>query len=129
MCYELLSTFKHIGNMRTTNHESEDDLEKLRIENELKNMKMILEQGAIFSEPSGSKTIDPFLENECLRFRRDCTNTIFYSLFSIHNFSCPTFSFCNSMVKAVTPLRPPNCMVSNAELGTTTIVEFCFNPS
>lgn len=52
--------------MRTTNHESEDDLEKLRMENELKKMKLMLEQGAIFSEPSGSKTIDPFIENEFL---------------------------------------------------------------
>jgi hypothetical protein len=52
--------------MKNTNHENDDDPEKLRMEIELKKMKLMLEQGAIFSEPSGSKTIDPFIENEFL---------------------------------------------------------------
>jgi hypothetical protein len=52
--------------MKTTNHENDDDPEKLRMENELLKMKLMLEQGAIFSEPSGAKTMDPLIENEFL---------------------------------------------------------------
>jgi hypothetical protein len=52
--------------MKAANPGNEDDLEKLRIENEVKKMKLMLEHGALFSEPSGSKTIDPFIENEFL---------------------------------------------------------------
>lgn len=32
-------------------------------------------------------------------------------------------------VMAVTPARPPSCMVSRALLGTSTIVAFCLSPS
>lgn len=48
--------------MRNTKQESDDDLAKLSKGNELKKMKLILEQEFISSEPSVSKTIDPFLK-------------------------------------------------------------------
>ena len=42
----------------------------------------------------------------------------------------PAFSlFASSMDSEVKPARLPSCMVSTTELGTITIVEFCFNPS
>jgi len=45
---------------------NEDELEKLRMENELKKAKLILEHGAIFSE-SGESKISPEIENEFLK--------------------------------------------------------------
>ncbi len=44
-------------------------------------------------------------------------------------FSFFAFSWLIPMVSAVSPAILPSCMVSTAELGTITIVEFCFNPS
>lgn len=52
--------------MTNQKNNSDDDLEKLRIENELKKMKLILEHGAIISENSGKVPIDPFIENQFL---------------------------------------------------------------
>jgi hypothetical protein len=45
---------------------NEEELEKLRMENELKKAKLILEHGAIFSE-SGESKINPEIENEFLK--------------------------------------------------------------
>jgi hypothetical protein len=53
--------------METHKNDSEDELEKLRMENEVKKMKLMLEHGAVFSEPSGDKTLDPLIENEFLK--------------------------------------------------------------
>jgi hypothetical protein len=44
----------------------DDELEKLRIENELKKMKLMLEHGAVISESPDTKTIHPLIENEFL---------------------------------------------------------------
>jgi hypothetical protein len=49
------------------NHTIDDEREKLRIENELRKAKMILEHGAIFSESSDNKTLPPLIENEFLK--------------------------------------------------------------
>jgi hypothetical protein len=49
------------------NHTSDDELENLRIENELRKTKMILEHGAMFSESSDNKTLPPLIENEFLK--------------------------------------------------------------
>jgi len=40
-----------------------------------------------------------------------------------------TFSFSTFADDPVNPAILPSCMVSKAELGTITIVEFCFKPS
>ena len=48
-------------------HSNEEELEKLRMENELKKMKMMLERGAIFSESLESNKLDPVIEDEFLR--------------------------------------------------------------
>ena len=45
------------------------------------------------------------------------------------SFSFFSLSLFNPIVNAVIPARPPSCIVSSAELGTITIVEFVFNPS
>jgi len=45
---------------------NEEDLEKLRMENELKKMKLMLEHGAVISEHSDKFPIDPFIENQFL---------------------------------------------------------------
>ena len=42
---------------------------------------------------------------------------------------CGIFSLPRPIVSAVNPARPPSCIVSTAELGTMTMVEFCFRPS
>lgn len=44
-----------------------DELEKLRMENELKKAKLILEHGAVFSELSGGSNISPVIENDFLK--------------------------------------------------------------
>ncbi len=44
-----------------------DELEKLRMENEYKKMKLILEHGAHFSEFSGKTPLNPIIENEFLK--------------------------------------------------------------
>jgi len=46
---------------------NEEELEKLRMENELKKMKLMLEHGAVFSESIDSNKLDPVIENEFLR--------------------------------------------------------------
>jgi len=46
---------------------NEEELEQLRIENELKKMKLMLERGAVFSESIDSNKLDPVVENEFLR--------------------------------------------------------------
>jgi len=40
-----------------------------------------------------------------------------------------SFSLTVALGGAVNPAILPSCMVSSAELGTITIVEFCFKPS
>jgi len=52
--------------MKHFNNPDDDDLEKIRMENELKKMKLILEQGAVFSETSDKNPIPPLIENEFL---------------------------------------------------------------
>lgn len=44
----------------------EDELEKLRMENELKKMKIMLEHGAMFSDNQDKIPVDPFIENQFL---------------------------------------------------------------
>ncbi len=46
--------------------EIDDELEKLRIDNELKKMKLMLEHGAIITGPSDTKAVHPLIENEFL---------------------------------------------------------------
>jgi hypothetical protein len=53
--------------MESHNKNSDDELERLRMENELKKMKMMLEHGAVFSGPSGDRKLDPLIENEFLK--------------------------------------------------------------
>jgi len=53
--------------MKNHKKNSDDELEKLRVENELKKMKMMLEHGGMFSEPPGDKTLHPLIENEFLK--------------------------------------------------------------
>ena len=48
-------------------HSNEEELEKLRMENELKKAKLMLEHGAIFSEPEEGK-ISPEIENDFLNY-------------------------------------------------------------
>lgn len=48
-------------------HSNEEELEKLRIENELKKAKLMLEHGAIFSDSMNSNKLDPVIEDEFLR--------------------------------------------------------------
>ena len=45
---------------------NEDEIEKLRIENEIKKIKLTLERGAHFSESDGTNNLDPRLEAEFL---------------------------------------------------------------
>jgi hypothetical protein len=45
---------------------NEEELEKLRMENELKKMKLMLEHGAMFSDNPDKMPIDPFIENQFL---------------------------------------------------------------
>lgn len=45
---------------------NEEELEKLRMENELKKMKLMLEHGAVISEHSDKFPIDPLIENQFL---------------------------------------------------------------
>lgn len=52
--------------MESHKKNSDDELERISMENELKKMKMMLEYGAVFSEPSGDKTLHPLIENEFL---------------------------------------------------------------
>lgn len=52
--------------MTNPKNESEDYLENLRMENELKKMKLRLEHGAIISEPQNKTPIDPAIENQFL---------------------------------------------------------------
>ena len=47
--------------------DNDDELEKLRMENELKKMKLMLERGAVFSESIDSNKLDPVIEDEFLR--------------------------------------------------------------
>lgn len=49
-----------------TPFQNDDELEKLRVENELKKMKLILEHGAIISDQQGEKPIHPEIENQFL---------------------------------------------------------------
>ncbi len=69
--------------------DNEDDIEKLRMENELKKAKLMLEHGAVFSEPSGGSKISPGLENEFLKnieeFERSFNNTEQIALFDFIN--------------------------------------------
>jgi len=53
--------------MENHKNNSDDELEKLRIDNEFKKMKMMLEHGARFSETTGDKTLHPLIENEFLK--------------------------------------------------------------
>jgi hypothetical protein len=46
---------------------NDDELEKLRMENEFKKMKLMLEHGAHFSEFPGKTPLDPAIENEFLK--------------------------------------------------------------
>jgi hypothetical protein len=52
--------------MTKKTNQNTDDLEKLREENELKKMKMILEHGAFFSEPSEESSLHPAIEEKFL---------------------------------------------------------------
>lgn len=52
--------------MKRPKNDNHSELEQLRMENELKKMKLMLEYGANFWEPSGKKPIDPSMENEFL---------------------------------------------------------------
>ena len=52
--------------MKNLLNENNEDIERLRMENELKKMKLMLEHGAVFSEPSGENPLDPALENAFL---------------------------------------------------------------
>ena len=52
--------------MESYKKNSDDELERLSMENELKKMKMMLEHGAVFSGPSGDKTLHPLIEKEFL---------------------------------------------------------------
>jgi len=46
---------------------SEEEFEKLRMENELKKMKLMLEHGAMFSDNQSKMPLDPFIENQFLK--------------------------------------------------------------
>ena len=46
---------------------SHDELENIKDENEFKKMKMMLEQGAIFSSPQSGEELPPEIENELLK--------------------------------------------------------------
>ncbi|HOV10717.1 MAG TPA: hypothetical protein PLT47_02745 [Bacteroidales bacterium] len=50
----------------TQETDNEDDIEKLRIENEKKKLMLSLEHGAYFSESDGTNSLDPRLEAEFL---------------------------------------------------------------
>jgi len=52
--------------MKHPDDHNDDDLEKLRMENELKKMKLMLEHGAVISESTNTKTVHPLIENEFL---------------------------------------------------------------
>ena len=52
--------------MKNLSNENSEDIERLRMENELKKMKLMLEHGAVFSEPTGENHLDPGLENAFL---------------------------------------------------------------
>jgi hypothetical protein len=64
--------------MTNIQKDSEDELEKLRMENELKKMKIILENNAMFFDPPNENPIDPYIENEFLSnieaFEKNHTN-------------------------------------------------------
>ena len=64
--------------MTTLKSENEDDLEKLRMENELRKMKLRLEYGAEISETPGNNHIDIAMENKFLdyidEFEKNCQN-------------------------------------------------------
>lgn len=45
---------------------NEEELEKLRMENELKKMKLMLEHGAMFSDKQSQMPLDPYIENQFL---------------------------------------------------------------
>ncbi|MDO9253952.1 MAG: hypothetical protein Q7U54_00465 [Bacteroidales bacterium] len=57
---------------------SEEEFEKLRMENELKKIKLMLEHGAMFSDNQAKMPLDPFIENQFLNnieaFERSFTN-------------------------------------------------------
>ena len=46
---------------------NEDEKDKLRFENELKKLKLSIEKGAVFSNPSGNNNLSPEIENEFLK--------------------------------------------------------------
>ena len=48
-------------------HSNEEELEKLRMENELKKMKLMLERGAVFPEKESGPVTDPVIENMFLK--------------------------------------------------------------
>jgi hypothetical protein len=52
--------------MTNLSNNSEDELERLRMENELKKAKLMLEHGASFSDTSGKSPVHPLIENEFL---------------------------------------------------------------
>lgn len=54
---------------------NEDELEKLRIENERKKLKLSQEQGANFMQPSGENELDPILEAQFLDYVDQYENT------------------------------------------------------
>lgn len=53
--------------MTKKKNNTEDDREKLRFENEMKKIKMTLEKGAVFSEPSNHNDLPPEVESEFLK--------------------------------------------------------------
>jgi len=61
------------------------------------------------------------LSRDCFVPRNDALRIIHDYFFS--------FSLTVALGGAVNPAILPSCMVSSAELGTITIVEFCFRPS
>lgn len=75
--------------MEFTGNQSEDELEKLRIENELKKMKLMLEHGAMFSDNQAKMPLDPFIENQFLNnieaFERSYNNAERIVLFDFIN--------------------------------------------
>lgn len=68
---------------------NEEEFEKLRMENELKKMKLMLEHGAMFSDNQSKMPLDPFIENQFLNnieaFERSYNNAERIVLFDFIN--------------------------------------------
>ena len=81
---------------------NEKELEKLRVENELKKMKLMLEHGAVISEHADKFPIDPFIENQFLNnieaFEQSYQNADRIVLFEFIN--RPDFSKVNAIPDA-----------------------------